>query len=100
MYRALTRTFWDGEAISELPPWIQAASKQGVLSDSKSEVVLVNAPSGDYVFCVVTDEQSDTWWVPENAGYVLIRETSRLLWAHFEPGNPWTPARTGVYQAP
>ena len=100
MYRSLTRTYWDDEAISELPPWIQAASKQGVLSDSKSEVVLVNAPSGDYVFCIITDDQSDTWWVPDNAGYVLIRETSRMLWEHFEPDHPWTPERTGVYQAP
>ncbi len=100
MYRSLTRTYWDDEALSELPPWVQAASKQGALSASKSEVVLVNAPSGDYVFCVITEGQSDTWWVPDNAGYVLIRETSRLLWEHFEPDHPWTPARTGVYQAP
>ncbi|MFT4604657.1 MAG: beta-lactamase class A [Rhodothermales bacterium] len=100
MYRALTRTFWDDEAISELPPWVQAASKQGAVTNSKSEVVLVNAPSGDYVFCVITDEQSDTWWVPDNAGFVLIRTVSRLLWAHFEPDHPWIPERTGVYQAP
>ena len=29
----------------------QAVSKQGAVAASRSEVVLVNAPSGDYVFC-------------------------------------------------
>jgi beta-lactamase class A len=49
MYRALTRVYWSGEALSALPPWVQAASKQGRWTRSRSEVVLVNAPSGDYV---------------------------------------------------
>ena len=54
MHRLLTRTHWDDEAIASLPPSIQAASKQGAVSESKSEVVYVHAPSGPYVFTVVT----------------------------------------------
>lgn len=92
MYRVLTRIYWNDEALSELPPYVQAASKQGAVSASKSEVVLVNAPSGDYVFSVITDDQVDTRWEADNAGYVLIRDVSRMLWKHFEPDDRWTPA--------
>ncbi len=92
MYRALTRTYWNGIAISQLPPWVQAASKQGSVSQSRSEVVLVNAPSGDYVFCVITRNQQDTSSEPGNEGYVLIRAVSKLLWETFEPGDDWEPA--------
>ena len=62
MYRDLTRIYWNGEALSQIPPWVQAASKQGAVDASRSEVVLVNAPSGDYVFCVITKNQQDQGW--------------------------------------
>jgi len=89
MYRVLTRIHYDGEALAFIPPWVQAASKQGAVNRSRSEVVLVNAPSGDYVFCVVTKNQTDISWEFENAGYQLIRDVSSLLWQTFEPDNPW-----------
>jgi beta-lactamase class A len=92
MYRDLTRIYWNGEALSQLPPWVQAASKQGAVDASRSEVVLVNAPSGDYVFCVITKNQQDRSWQAGNEGYVLLRGVSALLWRYFEPGHPWTPA--------
>lgn len=92
MYRHLTRIYWTGEALSRIPPWVQAASKQGAVDRSKSEVVLVNAPSGDYVLSVITKEQQDERWEDDNEGYVLIRAVSALLWRTFEPGHPWEPA--------
>jgi beta-lactamase class A len=92
MYRMLTRIYWNGEALSQIPPWTQAASKQGAVDRSRSEVVLVNAPSGDYVFCVITKAQEDTSYTPTNAGYVLLRRVSGLLWSTYEPGHPWSPA--------
>jgi beta-lactamase class A len=92
MYRHLTRIYWNAQALSQLPPWVQAASKQGAVDQSKSEVVLVNAPSGDYVFSVITKEQEDQRWVEDNEGYVLIRKVSALLWKTFEPEHPWSPA--------
>jgi beta-lactamase class A len=91
MYRFLTRIYWNGEALSRIPPWVQAASKQGAVSRSRSEVVLVNAPSGDYVFCVITEDQEDSSWDAENEGYVLLRDVSAALWSHFEPDDAWQP---------
>jgi beta-lactamase class A len=92
MYRTMTRSFWTGEALSQLPPTVQAASKQGAVDQSRSEVVLVNAPSGDYVFCVITKLQEDQSQHPANEGYVLLRRVSALLWKYFEPAHPWAPA--------
>jgi len=92
MYRALTRTYWTGEAVSRIPPWVQAATKQGAVDQSRSEVFLVNAPGGDYVVCVITKHQQDTSYDAGNVGYVLLRDVSALVWGHFEPGHPYTPA--------
>ncbi|MDJ1471959.1 serine hydrolase [Cytophagaceae bacterium DM2B3-1] len=92
IYRNLTRIYWDEEALSEIPPYVQVASKQGAVNESRSEVVLVNGPSGDYVFCIITKNLQDTSWKYTNAGYVLIRNISRLLWNYFEPTSDWKPA--------
>lgn len=95
MYRALTRIYWNDEALSQLPPEVQAASKQGAVNRSRSEVVLVNAPHGDYVFCVITKNQQDESWTHENEGFVLLRRVSRALWQYFEPESRWQPAPGG-----
>jgi len=92
MYRNLSHIYWDGEALSQLPPTVQVASKQGAVNRSRSEVVLVNAPSGDYVFCVITKNQQDESWERTNEGYELLRTVSRTLWEHFEPKHPYRKA--------
>jgi beta-lactamase class A len=92
MYRVLTRIYWNDEALSQIPPWVQVASKQGAVSAARSEVVLVNAPSGDYVFSILTDDQADTSWDYDNEGAALIRKLSGALWSFFEPGSTWKPA--------
>lgn len=83
MYRYLTRIFWDDEALAPLPRTVQVASKQGAVNASRSEVVLVNAPGGDYVFCVITNNQTDQSWEDDNEGFELLREVSALLWSHW-----------------
>jgi beta-lactamase class A len=92
IYRNLIRIFWDTKALSQIPPYVQAASKQGAVNQSRSEVVLVNAPHGDYVFCIITNNQKDESWTSQNEGSTLIREVSRTLWKHFEPKDDWKPA--------
>ncbi len=92
MYRNMVRIYWDAEALSQIPPYVQAASKQGAVDRSRSEVVLVNAPHGDYVFCITTKNQKDTSWTPDNEGYRMIRGLSKLLWNYFEPKSKWNPA--------
>lgn len=92
IYRNLVRIYWDGKALSQIPPYVQSASKTGSLDDFKAEVVLVNAPHGDYVFCVITNNLADHRWVRQNEGDEFIRNVSRLLWQYFEPKSDWKPA--------
>jgi len=91
MYRVLSKPYWDGEALSQIPPVVHVASKTGSVNASKSEVVLVNAPSGDYVFCVIVKNQQNKGAEYDNDGYVLIRNVSRALWQYFEPDSKWQP---------
>ena len=98
VYRHLTRVYWNGEALSQIPPTVQAASKQGAVDESRSEVMLVNAPHGDYVFCVITKNQQDTSSARDNEGYRIIRKISALLWQYFEPELPYVqPAEIQPY---
>lgn len=92
IYRNLARIYFDSESLSQIPPFIQVASKSGAVDQSRSEVVLVNAPHGDYVFSVITKNQKDERWSADNEGYVLLRKVSKLLWKHFEPHSKWKPA--------
>lgn len=92
MYRIMTQCFWNEYALSGIPPYVQAASKQGMVNDSRSEVLLVNAPHGDYVFYVATKNNKDQRWVPENEAWQLARRVSALLWEYFEPRSGWHPA--------
>ncbi|MXV51562.1 serine hydrolase [Pedobacter sp. HMF7647] len=92
MYRNMSHIYWDDKALSQIPPTVQTASKQGAVDASRSEVVLVNAPHGDYVFCIITKNLADTSWTPSNEGWQLIVKTSDLLWHYFEPKSTWTPS--------
>ena len=92
MYRILTQVFWDEYALSQIPPYVQTASKQGMVDESRSEAVLVNAPHGDYVFYVATKNNKDQRWEPDNESWQLARNISALLWNYFEPRSGWKPA--------
>lgn len=92
IYRNLVRIHYDQNALSQIPPYVQAASKSGWVSRSRSEAVLVNAPHGDYVFCVITKNQNDESFAFGNEGSVLLRTVSKILWHYFEPESTWKPA--------
>jgi beta-lactamase class A len=92
MYRILTHIYWDEYALSQIPPEVQAASKQGMVDASRSEAVLVNAPHGDYVFYVATKNNKDERWVPDNEAWELARKVSAILWHYYEPHYKWGPA--------
>jgi beta-lactamase class A len=87
MYRMLSGSFWMNEGLSAIPAHVNVASKQGEVDRSRSEVMLVNAPAGDYVLCIITKNQTDTSYDADNPGYVLIRAVSAQVYAHFNPGG-------------
>ena len=91
MYRNLCRQYWDGDGLSQLPPEVKVACKTGAVNRSRSEVVLVHAPHGEYVYCVITKNQVDESWERTNEGFTLLRKVGALLWNHFEPKSGWKP---------
>jgi beta-lactamase class A len=92
MLRLLGRNYWDEAGISQVPPFIFVACKNGAVDESRSETMLVMAPHGPYIFSVITKNQKDTTWNPDNEGWVLSRKISGLLWSYFEPGSDWQPS--------
>jgi beta-lactamase class A len=97
MYRDLTHVFWDEYALSQIPPEIQVASKQGMVNASRSESVLVNAPHGDYVFYIATKNNADTRWEPDNEAWQLARKVSSVIWNYYEPAYHWKPGNSKKY---
>lgn len=93
MYRNMGRIYWDDIALSQIPPYIHTASKQGALDESRSETVIVNAPNGDYVFSIITNNNKDQRWKPDNEADVLIKKVSALLWQYYEPKSTWKQAK-------
>lgn len=90
MYRLMTHVYYDEYALSQVPPYIQAASKQGMVNDSRSELVMVNAPHGDYIFYIATKNNKDQSWKPGNEAWLLARKLSAYLWNYFEPKSKWS----------
>lgn len=94
MMRSLGRNFWDGNAISELPPTVSVVSKNGAVNASRSEVLLVTGPNSRYVFCICTNNNKDTSWNRDNEAWVLARKLSKLLWEYYEPKDKYESSRT------
>lgn len=92
MYRLMTNSFYTDYAVSQIPPYVQTASKQGMVDDSRSELVMVNAPGGDYVFYIATNVNEDQSWEADNEAWELTRKISAYLWNYFEPESNWKPA--------
>jgi beta-lactamase class A len=92
MYRNMGRIYWDEHALSQIPPYVHTISKQGAVDESRSETVLVNAPHGDYVFCIITNHNKDQSWGATNEADLLITKISAILWHYYEPKSDWKPA--------
>ena len=83
MLRLLGRNYWDDNAISQLPPDVFVASKNGAVNESRSEVLYVNGRDARYIFCISTKNIKDQSWKPENEAWTLTRKLSKLLWEYF-----------------
>jgi len=87
MQRVLGRNFWDAEALSQIPTFIEVFSKNGAVNASRSEVLLVNAPHNPYIFSIFTKNNKDVGWGESNEAWLVTRKISKILWEYFEPAN-------------
>ena len=92
MYRIMSNSYYTDYSLSQIPPYVQTAAKQGMVNKSRSELVMVNAPHGDYVFYIATKNNADESWDFDNKAWELQRAISAYLWQYFEPDSDWKPA--------
>lgn len=91
MYRFLKNQFYNERSLSQLPPQFSTISKTGSVNEARGEVVLVNAPGGDIVFCILTKNNKDQSWTYENEAEVLTRRIAGIIWNYYEPKHRFTP---------
>jgi beta-lactamase class A len=85
MYRYLKNQFYNERSLSQFPAHIAPASKTGSVNEARGEVVFVHAPSGDFVFAVLTKNNTDQRWTRDNEAENLTRRIANILWNYFEP---------------
>ncbi len=90
MYRYLKNQFYNGRSLSAIPSWVNTISKTGSVNAARGEVVLINAPGGDIVFCILTKNNKDQSWTNENEAEVLTRKIAGLIWNHYEKRHSFT----------
>jgi len=84
MLRLLGRNYWDEEAISQIPPDVFVASKNGAVNASRSEAMYVSGQKARYVFCICTKNNKDISWALQNEAWELARKVSKLLWETYK----------------
>ncbi len=92
MLRLLGRQYWDEEALSQIPPGVFAADKNGAVDASRDEVVYVNSKNNPYIFSIFTKNNKDESWESGNEAWVLTRKLSALLWKYYNPKSDWVGA--------
>ena len=83
MLRRLGRNYWDQEAVSQIPPDVFVASKNGAVNESRGEVMFVNGEKARYVFCVCTKNIKDQSWKDDNEAWELTRRLSKKVWERY-----------------
>ncbi len=96
MLRLLGRQYWDEEALSQIPPGVFVADKNGAVDASRNEVAYVNSKENPYIFSIFTKNNKDTSWQPNNEAWVLTRKLSALLWHYYNPKSGWVAEATGT----
>ena len=84
MLRMLGRNYWDENAISQIPPDVFVASKNGAVNQVRNEVVFVSGRGARYIFCICTKNNKDVSWKSENEAWVMTRKLSKLLFEKYE----------------
>lgn len=83
MLRQLGRNFWDKVAVSQIPPDVFVASKNGAVNASRSEVLYVNHPKNPYILVVCTKNNKDQSWNDDNEAWELTRKISKAVWNQY-----------------
>ena len=68
---------------SLLPPDTVVAHKDGSVNDSRTDAGVIYTPGGAVALCVLTTDNEDQRWRPDNAGNVLCARVAKEVYDHF-----------------
>ncbi len=68
---------------SLLPESVVVIHKDGSLDDTRTDAGLIYTPAGIVALCVLTNNNKDHRWVPDNAGNVLCARVAKEVYDHF-----------------
>jgi beta-lactamase class A len=69
-----------------LPDNAIVAHKTGSVSDARTDAGIIYTSSGPVLVCVLTNENEDQRWKPDNAGNVLCAKVAQAVYEHFNTG--------------
>jgi beta-lactamase class A len=67
-----------------LPPEVKVAFKTGSLAETRTAAGIIEWPRGPVAVCVMSCENEDKRWVPDNAGNRLCAQVARAVYDHFD----------------
>ena len=68
-----------------LPEGVRVAFKGGSVDECRTAAGILTTPSGPIALCVLTNENEDQGWGPDNAGDRLCAQVAREVALHFNP---------------
>jgi len=71
-----------------LPQGTKIAFKTGSLEETRTAAGIIEWPAGPVALCVLSCENEDKRWVPDNAGNRLCAEIARAVYDHFDQFAP------------
>ena len=71
-----------------LPPGTKIAFKTGSLADTRTAAGIIDCPAGPVALCVLSRDNEDQRWVPDNAGNVLCAAVAREVYHYFQESRP------------
>jgi beta-lactamase class A len=74
-----------------LPANVKVWHKDGSTSDTRTDAGLIQTPAGLVAVCVLTTENKDRRWQPDNAGNVLCARVAKEVYDHFAAVTPSKP---------
>jgi uncharacterized protein (TIGR02246 family) len=67
-----------------LPDGVDLPHKTGSVSNARTDAGILYLPVGAVALCVLSNENEDTRWKPDNAGNVLCAKVAKVVYDHFE----------------
>ena len=71
-----------------LPDTVSAAHKTGEVDQARSDCGIVYAPQNPFIACVMTRENRETSYAPDNPANLLMARVGLAVFRHYNPGVP------------